>query len=582
MDRLFWTVFFALILTACQGEAPTGESAVGASGDSMPQETSEAAASPDAMADSSEGQRLPTVPGDGIDIERYADHIETLASNESQGRAPGTRGGSMTIDYLVKHFSELGLQPGYGDSYLQPVPMIELTNAERSDIDVDLGDDSLTLTYPEDAVIGSRRLGSEPHEVTDSEVVFVGYGIVAPEYDWNDYAGLDVEGKTVVILVNDPGFATGEESLFNGSAMTYYGRWTYKYEEAARQGAAAALVVHETEPASYPWEVVVNSWSGAEFVLASDESAPRVALEGWLHVDAARELFSAAGLDYEAQKRSAMQQGFTAVSLDGTATAHVRNDLRRGTSYNVLAELPGTERPEEGVIYMGHWDHLGRNLARSGSAGIYNGAVDNATGTAGLLEIARLFAEAGPAERSTLFAAVTLEEYGLLGSRHYASDPVYPSGMTAGAVNMDALYVMGPTHDVTVVGYGSHELEEILAEAAERQGRHTEQEPTPEAGYYYRSDHFNLAKIGIPALYAKSGVDHREKGRQYGEDWHAEYRAERYHKTADTYSDDWDLRGVAEDLELYYMVGRSVAQSDEWPEWYEGNEFKAIREESRR
>ncbi|NBB93601.1 MAG: M28 family peptidase [Gammaproteobacteria bacterium] len=584
MIRLLPFLLLTLLLAACGGQPPSestdepvgeqSQSADGATGSAV--ETAQ---------DDEAGQQdtgLPEVPGDGVDAERFAAHVQTLASDEFQGRAPGTRGGRMTIDYLVREFSEMGLEPGYGDSYLQPVPMIELTNAERSDISVDLGGERMTLSYPEQMVINSRRLGADPHAVEGSEIVFVGYGIVAPEYDWNDYEGLDVSGKTVVMLVNDPGFATGEEALFNGRAMTYYGRWTYKYEEAARQGAAAALVVHETEPASYPWEVVINSWSGAEFVLASDESAPRVALEGWLTVDAARELFSRAGLDYEAQKERAKQPGFEWVSLDSTATAQVRNDIRRGTSYNVLAEIPGTERPDEAVVYMAHWDHLGRNLARPGSEGIYNGAVDNASGTAGLLELARLNAQAGPAERSQLFAAVTLEEYGLLGSMHYANDPVYPPGQTAAAINMDAMTVLGPTHDVTVIGYGSSELEDILAEAAQRQGRHIEQEPSPEAGYYYRSDHFNLAKIGIPALYAKGGVDHREKGRAYGLEWQAQYRDERYHKTADTYSEDWDLRGVSEDLELLYTVGREVSGSDRWPEWYEGNEFKAIRESSRR
>lgn len=576
MIRLLTAFTLAMLLAAC-GSEPPAEPAGESAGDAAQTDEGieQASGAQEAAAE------LPEVPGEGVNVDLYAQHVQTLASDEFQGRAPGTRGGEMTIDYLVREFSEIGLKPGYGDSYLQPVPMIELTNAERSDLSVDLGGESMTLSYPEQMVINSRRLGTEPHAVEDSEIVFVGYGIVAPEYDWNDYAGLDVEGKTVVILVNDPGFATGDEELFNGRAMTYYGRWTYKYEEAARQGAAAALVVHETEPASYPWEVVVNSWSGAEFVLASAESAPRVALEGWLTVDAARELFSSAGLDYEAQKESAKQPGFTSVSLDATVSAQVRNTIRRGTSYNVLAELPGTERPDEAVIYMAHWDHLGRNLARSGSEGIYNGAVDNASGTAGLLEIARLNVAAGPAERSQLFAAVTLEEYGLLGSAHYANDPVYAPGDTVAAINMDAMTVLGPTHDVTVVGYGSSELEEILAKAAERQGRHIEQEPSPEAGYYYRSDHFNLAKIGIPALYAKGGVDHREKGREYGLEWQAEYRAERYHKPADIYSDDWDLRGVAEDLELLYTVGREVADSERWPEWYEGNEFKAIREASR-
>lgn len=577
MNRLPTVLLIALMLAACGGESPPEPAAESDAGQSQSADTAGETDS-EAQARST----LPEVPGDGIDVRSYEQHVQTLASDEFEGRAPGTRGGRMTIDYLVRAFSEMGLEPGYGDSYLQPVPMIELTNAERSDIAVELDGERMSLSYPEQMVINSRRLGTEPHVVENSEIVFVGYGIVAPEYDWNDYAGLDVEGKTVVILVNDPGFATGDEALFNGPAMTYYGRWTYKYEEAARQGAAAALVVHETEPASYPWEVVVNSWSGAEFVLASDESAPRVDLEGWLTVDAARELFSRAGFDYEAQKERAAQPGFTSVSLEANASAQVRNDIRRGTSYNVLAELPGTERPEEAVIYMAHWDHLGRSLARSGSEGIYNGAIDNASGTSGLLEIARLNVQAGAAERTQLFAAVTLEEYGLLGSRHYATDPVYPPGQTAAAINMDAMTVLGPTHDVTVVGYGSSELEEILAEAAERQGRHTEQEPSPEAGYYYRSDHFNLAKIGIPALYAKGGVDHREKGREYGMEWQADYRANRYHKTADTYDGDWDFRGVAEDLELLYTVGRDVADSESWPEWYEGNEFKSIREESRR
>lgn len=573
----FILALLILALAACSGDRNGPET----SDDSS--QTADQAEQAETSAETANGEEaeLPTVPEPGLEPERFAEHVATLASDEFQGRAPGTRGGRMTIDYLVREFSEMGLSPGYGDSYLQPVPMNELTNAERSDIRVEVGGEEKIYSYPEDMVINSRRLGTEPQSIEDSEIVFVGYGVVAPEYDWNDYAGLDVEGKTVVILVNDPGFASGDENLFNGREMTYYGRWTYKYEEAARQGAAAALVVHETEPASYPWEVVINSWSGAEFVLASDEDEPRVALEGWLTVDAARDLFERAGQDYDALKESARQPGFEAVSLGATANAAVRNSMRSGTSYNVLALLPGEERPDEAVLYMAHWDHLGRNMAISGSEGIYNGAVDNASGTAGLIELARSHVRAGAADRSVLFAAVTLEEYGLLGSRHYANDPVFEPGKTVAGINMDALTVLGPTHDVTVVGYGASELEEILADAAERQGRHIEQEPSPEAGYYYRSDHFNLAKIGIPALYAKGGVDHRERGREYGLEWQAEYRAERYHKPADTWSEDWDLRGVVEDLELYYVVGRYLAESDVWPEWYEGNEFKAIREESR-
>lgn len=587
MFRYLTVILVSLLLAACGGQGSSEPTSEDSSADS-PQQTADGSttnaesvqSSQSADAGESSGSSLPPIPGDGVDTELFDDYVSTLAADDFEGRAPGTEGGRKTIDYLVQTFTDLGLEPGYGDSYLQPVPMIELTNAERSNLSIDLEDGEMTLSYPDQMVINSLRLGTDPHGVEDSELVFVGYGIVAPEYDWNDYADLDVEGKTVVMLVNDPGFATGNEDLFNGRAMTYYGRWTYKYEEAARQGAAAALVVHETEPASYPWEVVVNSWSGTEFVLASDESAPRVALEGWLTVDSARDLFSSAGQDYDELKAQAKEPGFEWVSLDTTMDAQVRNEMDRSKSYNVLARIPGTERPDEAVIYMAHWDHLGRDPEVSGSAGVYNGAIDNATGVAGILEIARMNMQAGPAERTQLFAAVTLEESGLLGSAQYANDPVYAPGDTAAAVNMDALTVIGPTRDVTVVGYGSSELEDILAEAAERQGRTTQPEPSPEGGSYYRSDHFNLAKIGIPALYAKGGLDHRDKGREYGLEQQAEYRDKRYHKPADTYSEDWDLRGVAEDLELFYSVGREVADSDRWPEWYDGNEFKAIRESS--
>ncbi len=524
---------------------------------------------------------LPAIPGDGIDPERYAEHLSTLASDEFEGRAPGSRGERLTLDYLVGQFSELGLSPGYGDSYLQPVPMVELTNVERSSIQVASDDQTTELTYPEQMIIGSRRLGTDAHGVENSELVFVGYGVVAPEYDWNDYEGLDVAGKTVVILVNDPGFETGNEELFNGRAMTYYGRWTYKYEEAARQGAAAALIVHETEPASYGWDVVVNSWSGAQFELGDAGDAPIMALEGWMTVDTARDLFARAGLDFAAEKERALSSDFTPVGLEARVTAQVRNSVRAGQSYNVLASIPGTERPNEVVVYMGHWDHLGRNLAIPGSAGIYNGAVDNASGTAALLEIARLYQQSDPPERTVLFLAVTLEEYGLLGSRYYVNNPAYPSSQTVAAINMDAMSLIGPTKDVVVVGYGASELDDILARAVAVQDREMVREPTPEAGYYYRSDHFNFARAGIPALYAKGGVDHRENGREYGLAQQREYRDVAYHKPADVFDPSWDLRGVTEDLELLYMVGRELADSDAWPNWSEGNEFRAIRDADR-
>ncbi len=524
---------------------------------------------------------LPAIPGGGIDPERYAEHLSTLASDEFEGRAPGSRGERLTLDYLVRQFSELGLAPGYGDSYLQPVPMVELTNVERSSIEVSSDDGSFELGYPEQMIIGSRRLGTDPHGVADSELVFVGYGVVAPEYDWNDYEGLDVAGKTVVILVNDPGFETGNETLFNGRAMTYYGRWTYKYEEAARQGAAAALIVHETEPASYGWDVVVNSWSGAQFELGDAGDAPIMALEGWITVETAKDLFARAGLDFAAEKARAQTTDFSSVSLAASVSAQVRNSVREGQSYNVLASIPGTERPDEVIVYMGHWDHLGRNLALPGSAGIYNGAVDNASGTAALLEIARLYQASNPPERTVLFLAVTLEEYGLLGSRYYVNNPAFPSSQTVAAINMDAMSLIGPTRDVVVVGYGASELDDILARAVAVQDREMVPEPTPEAGFYYRSDHFNFARAGIPALYAKGGVDHREHGREYGVAQQLDYRDVAYHKPADEFDPAWDFRGVAEDLELLYLVGRELADGDSWPNWSEGNEFRAIRDADR-
>lgn len=524
---------------------------------------------------------LPPVPGDGIDPARYGQFMATLASDEFEGRAPGTRGERLTVNYLVREFAELGLQPGYGDSYLQPVPMVEMTNEARSPLSLALDDERWQMEYPAEMITWSRRGGREPHSIEDSELVFVGYGVVAPEYDWDDYAGVDVTGKTVVILVNDPGFATGDDSLFNGRAMTYYGRWTYKYEEAARQGAAGALIVHDTEPASYPWEVVTNSWSQAQFELGDNGDEALMAIEGWITLDGARDLFTRSGEDFDALMNDARAPGFEGVALGTTVSASVRQSVRTGVSYNVLGVIPGSERPDEAVIYLGHWDHLGRNLALPGSAGIYNGAVDNASGIAGLLELARLHREGGRPERSVLFLAVTLEEYGLLGSRYYANNPVFAPEDTVAAINMDAMSLVGPTHDVVVVGYGSSELEPLLEQAVVEQGRRMVPEPSPEAGFYYRSDHFNFARAGIPALYAKGGVEHRELGRDYGLSVERDYRDRRYHKPADEFDPEWDLTGVAEDLELLYRVGRGLADGEGWPNWYPGNEFRAIRDRQR-
>ncbi|MDT8450225.1 MAG: M28 family metallopeptidase [Wenzhouxiangellaceae bacterium] len=556
-----------LVLAGCKSEppaepeAPSGEAAV---------------------VEQPSGMQIPALPGAGFDLERYREDLKTLASDEFEGRAPGSRGERLAVDYLVQQFSEAGLEPGYGDSYLQPVPMVELTNQERSPIVLERGGEQFELTYPDQMITFSRRFGSDAHGVENSELVFVGYGVVAPEYDWNDYEGLDVEGKTVVILVNDPGFANPDSGLFNGRAMTYYGRWTYKYEEAARQGAAAALIVHQTEPASYPWEVVTNSWSGPQFELAERGDEPILPLQGWITLETARDLFARAGRDFDEVSAQAAQPGFAPFGLDASMTAHVRNSVREGKSYNVLAMLPGAARPDEAVIYMAHWDHLGRNMALPGTAGIFNGAIDNASGTAAVLELARMHAAAGPAERSLLFMAVTLEEYGLLGSAHYVNDPVFEHRNTAAVINLDAFnFMAGPTEDMVVVGFGSSELEDILEATLAEDDRYIVPEPTPEAGYYYRSDHFNFAKAGVPALYAKSGVEHVEHGAEHVLAIEREYRDKRYHKPGDVYDPDWDLRGVARDASALYRVGRFVADSEVWPNWYEGNEFRAIRDRQR-
>jgi len=574
ISELSIAVLGLVLLAGCGADVPP----------ESPPPVAQAGAAADAESSGAAGglPSLAPLSSRAFDTGAYASDLETLSSDAFEGRAPGSRGERLTVDYLVRSYAEAGLKPGYGDSYLQPVPMVELTNQERSSIALVQAGEALELGFPEQMIIGSKRLGTDFHGVEDSELVFVGYGVVAPEYDWNDYAGLDVTGKTVVILVNDPGYALPDAGRFNGRAMTYYGRWTYKYEEAARQGAAAALIVHETEPASYPWEVVINSWTGPEFVLAARGDEPLLSLEGWITVDTARELFARAGLDYAAEKARAAEPGFTAVGLDAIVTARVRNSVREALSYNVLGLLPGSERPDEGVVYMAHWDHLGRNLALPGTSGIYNGAIDNASGTAALLELARMNTAAGPAERSQLFLAVTLEEYGLLGSRHYVNDPVFPHASTVAVINFDAFnFMAGPTEDMVVIGMGSSELEPILEAVLQSSGRRIESEPTPEAGFYYRSDHFNFARAGIPALYAKSGTTHVELGAEHVTAIERDYRDRRYHKAMDVFDPDWDLSGVAGDGTTLYRVGRTLADSEVWPNWYEGNEFRAIRDRQR-
>ncbi len=509
------------------------------------------------------------------------EHIAVLATDEFGGRAPATPGEELTIAYLRDAFIELGVEPGNGDSYYQEVEVTEITTASDAVLSIRGDGFNRDFSYGTEMVVGTQQQ-VEAASIAESEIIFVGYGINAPERNWNDYAGVDVRGKTVVILVNDPGYATQDAELFNGNAMTYYGRWTYKYEEAARQGAAAALIVHETGPAGYGWGVVNNSWSGPQIALtAADQNMDRANIEGWLTLDSAQELFVGAGLSYTELKSAAAQPGFSAIPLrDLEASVEITNSIRTSRSQNVIARIPGSERPDETIIYTAHWDHLGINPEMPGD-NIYNGASDNATGTAGLLALAKLHAEQPAPERSIVFLAVTAEESGLLGSQWYAEHPVYPLPLTVANINMDNMNTFGPMRDVVVVGYNSSELENYLEEAAAAQGRYIAPEPTPQNGYYYRSDHFNFAKVGVPALYAESGEDSIANGREWGAAQAQDYIDNRYHQPSDEYNPDWDLSGAAQDIYLYFDIANRLANERNFPNWFEDNEFKAVRDASR-
>ncbi|MCA1798855.1 MAG: M28 family metallopeptidase [Xanthomonadaceae bacterium] len=512
-----------------------------------------------------------------INAERMHDHISVLASDEFEGRAPSSRGEELTVAYLSEQLRELGVIPGNGSSFTQRVPLVAITG-EPSPLRIQGGDgEPMVLQHREDAVLWTRRV-IERAGIADSELVFVGYGIVAPEYGWNDYDGIDVEGKTVVMLVNDPGFATGDDALFTGRAMTYYGRWTYKYEEAARQGAAGALIIHETEPASYPWEVVTGSWTGAQFgMITEDMNMSRAAIEGWITAGAARELFERAGSSLDEMKHAAQTRGFQPVALGLNATASVTNTTRESVTQNVIGMIRGDQNPDEYVIYTAHWDHLGRD-----GDDIYNGAVDNASGTAALLVLAEAYAALErPPARTVVFLAVGAEEQGLLGSAYYAANPVLPLADTVAVINMDALNYIGPTRDITVVGYGASELDRYVDEVAEEFKREVKPDQRPEAGIYYRSDHFSFAKTGVPALYPNMGRDLVNGGRERGMQLASEYNAERYHKPADKYSPDMDWTGAAADVQMFFEIGRRIADSSDWPNWVEGNEFRMARDQQR-
>jgi Zn-dependent M28 family amino/carboxypeptidase len=518
----------------------------------------------------------------GISAEELRRHIRTLSSDEFEGRAPTTPGGEKTRAYIAAEYQRLGLEP-LGASYFHDVPMVESTlDPAQSFLRIDVKGETRDLAYKTETVFGSKR--AEPEIAFEgSDMVFVGYGVVAPEHQWNDYEGIDVKGKTVVILVNDPGFLTNDETLFGGKAMTYYGRWTYKYEEAARQGAAAALIVHDTVPAAYGWNVVEGSWSGAQIDLQrADNGASRAALEGWITKETAASLLSAAGLNLDELTAAANQRGFKPVPMTGLkASAKITQTIKRSSDANVIGVLKGAEAPEEYVIYMGHWDHLGMDPAQSGEDKIFNGAVDNATGVAGILEIAGKFAGGPRPRRSVIFAALTAEESGLLGSAFLAENAPVPLKDVAAGINIDGVLPAPPAKDIVVIGYGASELDDILQKHASAAGKYLRADPEPEKGYFYRSDHVSFAKKGVPMLYADAGTDLVEGGEAAGKALGDDYTANRYHQPSDEFDEGWDLSGMVQSMEILHAVGAEVAGSSAWPNWREGNEFRAIRDAAR-
>ncbi len=506
--------------------------------------------------------------------------IAVLASDRFEGRAPGSAGEELTVKYLIEEFRAAGAEPGNPDgTFVQRVPLVGFKAAPRAAWSTSRGERE--LVFPDDYVAVSRAQKSSVS--VDAPLVFVGYGVEAPEFGWDDYKGVDVKGKVLVMLVNDPPVpdpgdpARLDERMFGGRAMTYYGRWTYKYEIAAAKGAAAAILVHETGPAGYPYEVVSGSWSRENFDIARSGDAPVLQVEGWVREAIARELFEAAGASFDDAKRAALSRDFRPRELGGVrAKLRVDNTLRQVESRNVIAKVTGSKRPDECVVYTAHWDHLGNDTAKAGD-GIYNGAVDNATGTSGLVELAQAFLRARP-ERTVLFLAVTAEEKGLLGSKWYAANPLYSLEKTLAVINMDALNTWGRTRDVVSVGMGNSTLHDLLAKHAQAQGRVVLPDDEPEKGFFYRSDHFSFAKFGVPGLHAGGGMDYLDRPAGWGQRVRDEYTANDYHKPSDEVRAEWDLSGAVEDLRLFYRVGAELAGAVRWPTWSAGAEFRAIRE----
>jgi Zn-dependent M28 family amino/carboxypeptidase len=540
------------------------------------------------FADSTAAAPAVATAAQAITAEGLLGHTRDLAADSMEGRAPGTPGEQKTVAYLTRQFQALGLEPGNPDgSWVQNVDLIGYSSQPTATMAV--GGTAIPLRFPDDYVASSRHEAAAT-EVEGSDIVFVGYGVVAPEYQWDDYKGVDVRGKTLLMLINDPavpaaGAPVGDmerldSTLFKGKAMTYYGRWTYKYEIASEKGAAAAMIIHETGPAGYPYEVVRGSFAAEQFdVPSAPAGAARVPVEGWLSLDKAKALLTAAGYDFDSLKAAATRPDFRPVVLpNAKASFDVHVTTRRIQSQNVVARLPGASRPDEVVVYTAHWDHLGRDSTLAGDQ-IYNGALDNATGTSALLEIAKAFkALPEPPARSIVFLAVTAEEKGLIGAKYYAEHPLYPLTRTVANINMDGVNQWGRTSDMVVVGHGNSTLDDVLARVLATEGRTIVPDAEPEKGFYYRSDHFEFAKQGVPALYTDAGTEYVGKAPGYGMQKREEYTAADYHKPSDEVKPDWDLTGAVDDLRALFRVGYLVAQEPRFPEWKPGTEFKARRD----
>jgi Zn-dependent M28 family amino/carboxypeptidase len=525
-------------------------------------------------------------PPPQISADAILQHVKILASDEFEGRGPGTRGEELTVAYIAGQFKKLGLESGNTDgTWFQKVPLVGITADPSATLTFAKGDATQVLNFRDDVVAWTKHV-TEAVTVDKSDVVFVGYGVTAPEFNWDDFKDLDVAGKTLVVLVGDPPVpdpadpSTLDPKTFGGRAMTYYGRWSYKYEEGMRRKAAAVFIVHETEPASYPFAVVQGRVSEQFDLIAEDNNRSRVPIEGWITFEQAQKLFAMAGQDFDALKKQAVTREFRPVPFGVTASMTLRNTIRTIDSRNVVAKLEGSDPAlkDEYVIYTAHWDHFGIGAPVDGDA-IYNGALDNASGVGGLIELARAFTTLPePPKRSILFLSVTAEEQGLIGSEYYARNPIYPLAKTLAVINMDSFNIYGRTKDLTIVGLGNSDLDDYATAAATEQGRVVRPDPRPESGGFYRSDHFPFAKQGVPALSAGGGSDFIGKPADYGKKVRDAYVAQHYHKPSDELRPDWDLSGALEDIQLYFTVGLRVANAAKYPEWKPGTEFKAARE----